>query len=158
MDRDGGNQRRLTRNSGRDGDPSWSPDSMQIVFESKRYDRVDIYRMNTDGEETGVIRLTSEGNFNSTPAWSPDGRWIGYERQDTWRNYDLWIMDPNGNSKRSLTTGGENFRPAWSGDSQHLAFTSKRGGDYASWVINIVSGVTFQLSKAGGFDAAWSIR
>ena len=49
MDIDGSNLRRLTNNEALDGDPRWSPDSRQILFDSDRSGNSDIFVMNALG-------------------------------------------------------------------------------------------------------------
>jgi len=49
-----------------DSEPSWSPDSRQLVFESMKGQQRQIWIVNVDG--TGMKQLTTVGN-NTTPAW-----------------------------------------------------------------------------------------
>ena len=72
---DGSGERRLTRNTGRDSNPVWSPDGRRIAFESNWQLNV----MNADG--SGQRRLTRNGGRNFAPAWSPDGQKLAFERR-----------------------------------------------------------------------------
>ena len=63
MSIDGSNQKRLTHNEGSDGGPSWSPDGTQLVFESNRNEKTNLYIMNIDG--------SSEKKITSNNGWQP---------------------------------------------------------------------------------------
>ena len=76
MDADGSDQHRITDNPAEDWNPSWSPDGMQIAFDSLRdeprkpqdcgdYCNSELYVMDVDGTE--VRRLTN----NNVPDWNP---------------------------------------------------------------------------------------
>ena len=84
-----------------------------------------LHLINADG--TNMRKLTHNIGETYFPAWSPDGNSIAYER-----NYQLWIMDSNGENKRQLTN--QNIRraldghPTWSPDSKHIVFDSGRDG------------------------------
>lgn len=71
MNRDGTGIARVTTDPGQDFDPSWSPDSKQIVFVSDRHENNDgnyeVYVINVDG--TGEMRLTNNHSTDRWPAW-----------------------------------------------------------------------------------------
>jgi TolB protein len=77
VDWDGANLVNLTEDfTESDGHPDWSPDGMQIVFDSWRTGKAEIYIMNSDGSTPHAI--TSGRGENTEPNWSPDGKWIAY--------------------------------------------------------------------------------
>jgi len=59
-----------------DSHPDWSPDGTQIVFDSWRSGKAEIYVMQADG--TGVRQLTDGPEDNREPKWSPNGEWIAF--------------------------------------------------------------------------------
>ena len=67
MRADGGEQTRLTRDSG--FMPVWSPDGTKIAFSSVRDYNEEIYVMNADG--SGQTRLTHSLERDYRPAWQP---------------------------------------------------------------------------------------
>lgn len=63
---DGSDEQRLTQSSGRNENPSWSPDGHYIAFSSTRSGDRDIYVMYLNGENQ---RRLTEGGGKSFPAW-----------------------------------------------------------------------------------------
>jgi TolB protein len=64
----GEDEKRLTYNQSRDGNPVYSPDGQFIAFESMAFDKTEIFIMKSDG--TGLRRLTPDGH-NRDPIFSP---------------------------------------------------------------------------------------
>ena len=58
----------ITFDPGDDSNPSWSPDSTYIAFDSKRDGKQDIYIIARDG--TGETRVTSAQGDNGWASWS----------------------------------------------------------------------------------------
>ena len=69
MNPDGSEQIGLTNIKGGEGQPTWSPDSKRIAFQSYRDGNYEIYVMNADGTEQ--TRLTNNPKGDFSPAWSP---------------------------------------------------------------------------------------
>ncbi len=87
-------------------------------------------------------QLTFAGVYNATPAWSPKGDKIVFAAQRTPNgNFDLYIIDPDGNNLARLTKGDIGRRginhenPSWSATGRHLAFASNVGGKYAIYIM-----------------------
>jgi TolB protein len=76
MNRDGSNQRQVTKLGGANFAPSWHPDGKRLIFASNIADPkgrdFDIYLVNLDG--TGLERVTYNNTFDGFPMFSPDGR------------------------------------------------------------------------------------
>ncbi len=101
---DGSDERLLTNNATRDGDPAFSPDGTKIAFEARRVDNQpensEIYVANNDAGLSDMRRLTfnngelSDGGQNNiaatdrSPSWSPDGTEIVFHsgREATFDN------------------------------------------------------------------------
>ncbi len=123
---DGTGFHELTRGTGNDGFPSWSPDGSRLVFRSGRDGAKNLYTMKADG--TDVRRLT-EGKWTDTMCdWSPQGDWIAFA-SDRGGDYEIWLVRPDGSGLRKLAGGGgRNNHPHFSPDGNWIVFASQRAG------------------------------
>jgi Tol biopolymer transport system component/imidazolonepropionase-like amidohydrolase len=69
MDFPNGKPKRLTKNEFTEAQPTWSPDSKNLVFTTWKYPEGHLYKVNVTGR-TRVVKLTKEPGFYSKPAWS----------------------------------------------------------------------------------------
>ena len=136
--------------------PSWSPDGRQLVFQSDRHGRTELYIVDADG--TGERRLTWNGADDTHPAWSPDGQWIVFDsnRDGTW---NLYLIRPNGSGERRLTHPGATKcsmfarHPFWSPDGTRITFDSDRSGDEEIYVMNADGTGTRNLTQHTADDS-----
>jgi dipeptidyl aminopeptidase/acylaminoacyl peptidase len=158
MNADGSEQRALTRGHL----PDWSPDGTHIAFESLRHGPLEIYTMDSDGDD--VRRLTRTDTDNHEPSWSPDGTRIMYvsNRGVSSDNYEIIVMDANGGDEVNLTNDGANdMGAAWRPIAPPTQLWARTFGgplfDSAGVVRRtrdggfIVGGATVSFSD-GGFD------
>jgi Tol biopolymer transport system component len=107
---------------GGDYDPSWSPDGNQIAFTSLRKSGVPgIFILTRIGYSVKSL-VEDETRAISQPAWSPDGHEIAYVNSDN----RIWVMDVNGENRRSLISGSGDYisnAPAWSPDGSVVIYT-----------------------------------
>ncbi len=120
---DGTGLRRLTDGPGSDGDPSWMPDGLSILFTSNRDSRGDIYRVwLADGR---IERLTRHVAGRAImPAAAPDGRRAAFAGQTLVRRrfwqYQIYLLDLTSGDAQLLPTAGGACWPAWSPDGRRL--------------------------------------
>ena len=143
MDSDGSDQRQLM---GEDSiQPCWSPGGTRIVFMYSR-NLDELYQLHViDADGTNMRKLTHNIGETYFPAWSPDGNSIAYEH-----NFQLWIMDSNGENKRQLTKRNNRHvidsHPTWSPDSKHIVFDSNRKGERTKmFIVSVDSGFVNRL-------------
>ncbi len=141
--------------------PAFAPDGASLAFISGEGGALDIWAVSVAG---GMARrLTERTNPLDeprwTPRWSPDGEWIAYvsSRSGERNNDDVWIVSPDGERHRQLTTGlMVNTDPAWSPDGQLLAVVANTvmehwyGDDADIWRVPLAPAPAGRLTPAGG--------
>jgi hypothetical protein len=159
---DGSNLVNLTEDSKQDdGHPDWSPDGKQIVFDSRRSGKAEIYIMQADGN--GVRQLTHGEGDNREPKWSPDGKWIAYhcmQGSETW----ICVVSPSGQPAGEPIAGTS---PIWSPASPEgdvrLAFLCFQAGQSdvctcrpdGSDLVNLTDSPADEHSPAWSPDGNW---
>jgi Tol biopolymer transport system component len=88
------------------GDPSWSSDGKNIVFDKGGI----IHIMNADGNN-----MISTGQEGAYAKWSPDGSKIVFQRGTF-----VYIMDSNGSNQKMLLAPA--YDPSISPDGKYIAF------------------------------------
>lgn len=125
-----------------DVEPSWSPDGKRLVISSARTGHPMIYVVEL--ATNLATQLTFAGTYNASPAWSPRGDKILFAAQRLAEgNFDLHMIDPDGNNLARLTSGDRPGRkvnsenPSWGPTGRHVAFASNETGNYAIYVMTI---------------------
>jgi TolB protein len=156
IDPDGTNLKELTDFG---ADPSWSPTGRTIAFDAHNTgeQRNDVYLMNADGTD---VRELAAG---WTPAFSPDGTSLAYTTMDSSGNVFLTVANADGSDPQQIlaetlpdaTYLAENAMPAWSPDSQWIAFTSASPAEI--WVVPATGGIPIKLTTTGtvNLDPDW---
>jgi eukaryotic-like serine/threonine-protein kinase len=79
-------------------------------------------------------------------AWTPNGKIVFSSSASG--NQDLWIMDPDGNNRKQLTSGGAaSYQPAVSPDGRYVVFVSTRSGSQDLWRLDLAGGDLMQLTN-----------
>ena len=137
----------ITRGSGNDARPDWSPDGRWIAFDrTSSADKVtSVYVV---GEAGGRPRLLVRGA--RSPKWSPSGRRLAVIRSGARCSRscpsarDLWTVALAGGRPRLVLAG------AWSGDwspTGHALAAMRKDG---TWIVGVESGTVRQLSSVSG--------
>lgn len=99
--------------------------------------------------------------FVADPQISPDGEKVVYanthiDAKTKEYKTEIWMAGIDNKQSCRLTTNGSN--PAWSPDSQSLAFVSDRSGSKQIWIMNDGLGEAEQLTKMrwGAGSPQWS--
>jgi len=115
--------RRLSKEAGREGFATWSPDGKHIIYQhtemEDRERKNGLWRVNADG--SGAVQIL-EG-VAEHPKWSPDGLWVVFD-SDTGKNIKMISAD-GGEPKEFLPASIKIWNgglPCWSPDSKQIAF------------------------------------
>ncbi len=154
--------RRLTRNPGIDGEPSWRPDGRALAFVSDRNGGPSIFEIDLDSG--GVRPLTPTCSYCTAPAWSPAGRFLAYDAMVSAGRFDVRVLDTRTGATWNLTAGqGSNEAPAWSPDGRLVVFASTRGSRPGAprrdlYTVAAGGGRATRLTQESGLFAApaWS--
>ncbi|TFV97282.1 protease [Algoriphagus kandeliae] len=114
--------------------PQLAPNGNRAVFEF-RGEIITIPKENGAGRNI----TNSSASAERAPAWSPDGEKIAYFSDES-GEYQLVISDQTGTKiEKTIAIPDPSFffKPEWSPDGNHLAFTDT---DYNIWVVNVESG------------------
>jgi Tol biopolymer transport system component len=154
MNADGGDQRRLTHDSG-DGKifntlPFWSPRGDLIEFEkSIGGQSYDLWVMRPDGSD--LRQLTNDGGSKQTVSWSPDGSHLLYSRNDG-PGSRIYTAGLDGSPPVALSApGATDSYPAWSPDGRQIAFSGP-----ALTVMNADGSNRRQITNMGTASPTWS--
>ncbi len=151
----GGKLLRLTKTSGIDVSPAFSPDGSKIAFVSDRGGSPQIYIMKTN--DYNISRLTFSGDYNTSPAWSPSGDRLVFVGRYEGSN-QIFTIKADGSDLMLLTTTGNNESPCFSPDGRLIAFTSNRGGHRAIYIMRADGRGQKRLSPPGleAYGPRWS--
>ena len=125
-DADGSNTARVTRSGANEGNPTWTRDGQQIVYQSNEGGggTTQLWIMDADG--SNQRQLTSGTASNIQPAVSPDGATIAFTSTRDGR-HQIYLMNLDGSNQRNFTGSVDNETlPAWVGDTA-IAFLHVEG-------------------------------
>jgi hypothetical protein len=159
LDIDNGVVRRLTNDSAAVRSPSFvGPNGDQIVFESSKGGKAQIYVIKTDG--TGRRPITKGDTPNTQPEVSPDGRKVifGSVRD---RNYDIFEINMDGTGERRLTASPRpEDSPVYAADARSFYYLRDDGGNPLTKRVyrqDLTTGAASPVTPAGLFVQAFSV-
>jgi Tol biopolymer transport system component len=105
--------------------PTWSPDSRTIAFESTRDGGYAVFSVGADG--SNLRKLTPDGVDGGQPSWSPDGKRIVFSSTRDKRG-NIYLMNADGTGETRLTDfprGGGKYGAQFSPDGRWIVFQGR---------------------------------
>jgi TolB protein len=110
---------------------SWSPDGNRLVY-GKAFNEgqcpmenppqiKQLFTISVTGNDERLITNGGRGDWAIEPAWSPDGSSIAFYRSAGLLGQGLYVMNPDGSSRRLLDPNGAGY-PDWSPDGTRIAY------------------------------------
>jgi Tol biopolymer transport system component len=140
--------------------PVYSPDGLKIVFAGLANGQRDLYLADTSGDL--LEKLTDDIYDDNYPTFSPDGNLLAftsdrplvdttdpgnYPKFDQYGRYNIFLMDMESQSIKSLTEdGANNIYPSFSPIDNRLVYTSRVNGVASLYLIDLEDDTTYVLS------------
>lgn len=145
-----GTPSRFTFDPAEETNPTWSPDSREIAFSSRK-SGFDIYLKPATGTGNAETLVQSSAQ-NIIERWSPDGRFIFYQAEG-----NLCVLSLDRERKQTIlfTTRGES-RPDVAPNMRWMAYQSNASGRTEVYVESFPPTTDkWQISTTGGEEPYW---
>ncbi len=146
MSKTGSSLNRLTVSRSANVSPAWTPDGGKIVFVSDRLGKPQLFIMDANGGN--VRRFGNGGGYTVNPSWSPKGDKLAFARSSG--GFQIFVINADGTGEMQLTNQGNNERPRWSADGRLIAYSSRRGGQEAIYVMRADGSGQTKVSRSRG--------
>jgi TolB protein len=154
---DGTHQERATTDIPIEGVNTWSPDGRRILVQASVGGTSTVVRLDigADNKASNAVQLTADARGDSAfPSWSPDGSLIAFQSKRDGADYQLFVMDPDGNNKHRLTDGkGYAGQPSWSPDGKTIAYVQGEKADAGTpkeiYLVPKAGGTPTKLTSLG---------
>jgi Tol biopolymer transport system component len=160
-----GTESSLTTDPALDANARWSPDGMQVVFDSARDELPpNLFRKPTTGggrEE----RLLKSSLVQHATDWSRDGRFVVFSMLDRKTQWDLWMLPMNSPPARGepapaplLQTPFNEYNGRLSPDGRWIAYQSDESGVWEIYLREVATATDSarrQVSTDGGVWPVW---
>jgi TolB protein len=154
---DGTHQERATTDIPIEGVNTWSPDGRRILVQASVYGTSTVVRLDVgpDNKASNAVQLTSDVKADSAlPTWSPDGTQIAFQSKRDGGDFQVFIMDADGNNKRRLSEGkGYAGNPSWSPDGLKVVYVQGDNGNSGTakelYVVPTSGGAPIKITSLG---------
>lgn len=152
---DGSELKALTRGPAYHAECAYSPDGTQIVYASNEDGHMNLYTMNSNGEEVRQLTFT-RSCYNGGPFFSPCGSKIIFRADRQKADYlQIYLMDSDGLNEKQLTDNeAVNWAPYWHPNGECFAFTTSLHGHhrYEIYLQSLKNSQLVRLTHHVGFD------
>lgn len=126
---------KITRKPWAQCEATFSSDGKEVLFiNAPELTGYEIAKLNL--ETNDYLELTSNETYEMNPVFTLDGEWIIFS-SDKDGNYDIWIMDKYGDSKKNLTKRQAfDINPCPNKDGKIIYFLSDSTGIMQVWKMN----------------------
>ncbi|MBK9168997.1 MAG: PD40 domain-containing protein [Bryobacterales bacterium] len=128
-----GAKRVIAPAKGNDNFPIWSPTGKQIIFNSSRTGRYELYRKDLEPDRPEVLLRAMPG-AQYPRSWSPDGQWLLFTQADRKRDVMLWRIGEG--EPVALFDAPEAWTevPRFSPNGRFFAYVSNEDGPFEVFV------------------------
>lgn len=152
---DGSELKALTKGSAYHAECAYSPDGTEIVYASNEDGHMNLYIMNSNGEEVRQLTFT-HFCYNGGPFFSPCGSKIIFRADRQKADYlQIYVIDSDGCNETQLTDNGAvNWAPYWHPSGECFAFTTSLHGHhrYELYLQSFKTTQMVRLTNYAGFD------
>jgi len=128
-----GATRWLSRGSGVDRQPDFSPDGTRVVYSTNRGGNLDVWEMVV---ATGAVRrLTEEPLEDWDPGFSPDGKHLLWSSRRS-GNFEIWMAEVDGTNPKQVSHDGVDAEnPAMTPDGAWIYYGSYSNDKAGIWKV-----------------------
>jgi TolB protein len=157
IDYDGYNLHRLTKDSGINILPKWSPDGEKILYTSYLYNNPDLFVLDLVKNRRRII--SKYQGLNTAGSFSPDGEKI-LLTLSRGRYPNLYLINTSGEILQRMTDGScIDTSPSFAPNGREIVFISDRPGYPQLYIMNFDGGNIRRLTTSGFCDSpSWSPR
>jgi eukaryotic-like serine/threonine-protein kinase len=131
----------LTRGTGTDRQPAFSPDGEWVAFSSNRSGNLEIWEIS---RKTGAVRrLTEDPADDWDPGFTPDGRLIWSSGRSG--HLEIWIADADGSAPRRLTDDGTDAQNPTATPDGWIVYCSAHEKKAGLWKVRVDGSQATQL-------------
>ncbi len=141
----------LTRGTGRNNRPSFSPGGRRIAFDRWQHGlNVAVWAMSSDGGD--MRQLTVDPWTQTQPSWLPSGERLAFQSHEDGRRIFTAIDLASGRKDQLVELDADVDWARLSPDGRQLAFHSRgQGLEVNLWLLDLASGGRRQLTHADDF-------